>query len=202
MASSMTLALLRSKTLDFLFDTAGAIWVNAQLDQGGRLAIGEYSLALPVIVATTFTPTADTREIDISSLTALWNVHEVWFPYTAASPEYPPERVLFRVFDVGGKPYLYLDIDDLADGVDVARVFYTKAHTLKDLDSATVTTWPAVDDGLIIIGTAAHVLMSRAVDLAETTGVSAVSTPNLAAMASRYIKEFRKQLLKRQRLSS
>jgi hypothetical protein len=52
------------------------------------------------------------------------------------------------------------------------------------------------------MGTAAHVLMSRAVDLAETTGVSAVSTPNLAAMASRYIKEFRKQLLKRQRLSS
>jgi hypothetical protein len=200
MASSLTLTTFKTNLLSFLMDSTNAVFPDATVTEAIRLALGEYSNVLPIIAAGTVTPSANAREVSISALTGLLSVIETWFPYTAASPEYPPNVILSRVWDIGGTPYLYLDIADAADGTDVARVIYTKPHTLNGLDSASATTFPSSDDGLLLMGAAGHALISRSIDLAETTGVSAVSTPNYAAVGTRYLKTFRSELAKRQRI--
>jgi hypothetical protein len=202
MASSFVLSTLIDAVQGLLMDAGAAVFGDTSVTESIRLALGEYSHALPRVLADALAPTAK-REIDLSSATGLLTVTDVLFPYTAATPEYPPNHCLYRLYidtDDSSKLKLYLDTADEPNGTDTARVFYQVGHTLKDLDSATATTWETPDDGLIILGSAGHALMARATDVAETDSLMAVSTPNYAALASRFLKQFRQQLTRRSRI--
>lgn len=194
MPSSAILTTLRDRVEAYLVDSTNAIWATGTIDEGLRLALHEYSQSRPQRAIGTVTLSTAAREVALSGLTGLIGVERVWFPYTAADPEYPPEWVLWKVFDNAGAFTLFLDVVEDPAANEVARVFYRKLQTLNGLDSATATTFAVEDDSLLVVGAAGHCCFARATDLAETAGVSAVSTPNLAAIGSRMLKSFRQQL--------
>ena len=110
MPSSATLTTLRDRVEAYLADTTNAVWATGTIDEGLRLALHEYSQSRPQRAIGTITLSTAAREVALSSLTGLIGVERVWFPYTAADPEYPPEWVLWSVFDNAGAFTLFLDV--------------------------------------------------------------------------------------------
>ena len=219
-----TLAQLEARTLALLYDAAAAVFSTATVDECLRQALHEYSRAAPLTEETTIILPADGREIALSSITGLVNVHDVWWPYdsTAGVAEtWPPNKVAgFRMFWDDGLPVLFLNIAAterfnigaarraVAANVgsirgagepkknDQVRLFYTADHTIQNLDAAATTTIiSAAHESLLVTGAAGYCCRSRSVDLAETAANQAVSTPNYAALAARYLREFRAGLL-------
>jgi len=159
------LATYETRIQNLLADTSAAIWSTGWIDDALRQALMEYSAALPIEQAGTVTLAGDGREIDVSTLTGLANVHAVWLPYTASDPEDPPNARHFRFWPNLNKVYIVGGPEP--DTGDVARVFYTKAHTIDDLDSATETSVSANDEHLLVRGAAGLCATTRALDLAE-----------------------------------
>jgi len=195
---SLTLAQFESRVSQFLMDATNVVFAVSTIDECLRLALDEYSGANPLAKETVIVLPGDGREIALDALAGLLNVHRVWWPYDSLSVEvWPPNRVNgFYVAWDDARPVLFLNCDTGAQPQldDELRLWYSVPHTIQDLDSASVTTLPAPHESLIAIGAAGHCAFARATDLAETTGVSAVSTPNLAALGSRWLREFRNRL--------
>lgn len=194
MPSSATLTTLRARVSALLTDTGNAVWATGTIDEALRLALHEYSLKRPSRAIGTVTLTAAAREVALSGLTGLIEVERVWFPYTAASPEYPPKWVLWKVLDNAGAFTLFLDVKATPAVDDVARVFYRKLHTLNGLDSATGSTFAVEDDSLLALGGAGYSCLARSIDLNETAANMTASTPNYGALASMLLGDFRRQL--------
>src|SRR5438105_690697 len=99
MTSAATLTTLEARVKNLLAASASATtWATANIDEGIRQALEEYSRARPQTVAGSITPAANTREFSIAALTGLLSVARVWFPYTSTSPEYPPNWIEFMEF--------------------------------------------------------------------------------------------------------
>lgn len=202
MRSTSDLAGMRTRVRAILMDALSAVWTNDEVDEGLRLALGEYSRAglqpgtrvRPDEAVGVVTPAAESRSASLAGLTGLMAVSKVWFPYDAAAPEELPRWVDWTVIWDAGTPTLLLLGASVPDGTEVARVFYKKPHALKDLDAAAATTFEAVDADLIVLGAAGHCCNARSVDLAETVGQQVAATPNLAAVGQRYLKAFRAQI--------
>lgn len=192
MPSSATLTTLRDRVEAFLYDSTNITWTTGTLDEAIKLALEEYSRAKPLQAIGTVTPSASTREVSVSSLTGLIEVLRVWFPYTSATPEYPPEWVDWTTFWSAGTPTLFLDVPSAPNGTDVARVWYTKLHTLNGLASETVTSYSAADDGLLIMGAAGYAALSRAGDAVETQPVALFGARNYEDLAKVLLVEFRR----------
>lgn len=197
---ALTLAQYKTRVLSFLMDSGIAIWTEASdvTAECLREALDEYSGANPLAMETVLTLPAAGREIALASIAGLQSVHGVWWPYNSLGAEvWPPNRVKgFRVWWDDAQPVLFLDVadGDQPQTDDEVRIFYAKPHTIQDLDGAAVTTIPTDHESLLVMGASGFACFARSQDLAETSGVSAVSTPNYAALASRYVKEFRKRL--------
>jgi hypothetical protein len=194
MTSAATLATLEARVRNLLSGSVPALlarWALVNIDEGLRHALEEYSRTRPQLVAGTLTPAAAAREFSLSALTGLISVARVWFPYTAAAPEYPPNWVEFmEYFDVG-VPKVLMKSATAPTGAQVARVFYHKLHTLNGLDAATASTFPASGDGLLCIGGAGYACLQRSTEVNETPGNMFVSTPNYGALAGIFLGEFR-----------
>lgn len=190
-----TLATLRDRVELKLADSGNNIWSTGDIDEAVRQALHEYSKTRPRQAVDLVTLAAAGREIDVSGVTGLLQVIDLWLPYTAASPEYPPNRRPFRHWaDLG----LLVVVDDPASSEfgepaagEVARVFYTAMQTLKDLDSATVTTVPLDDESLLVTGAAGHAATSRAVDLAEQVTIDRLTSQQVRAWGLNQLQEFR-----------
>lgn len=187
-----TLTTLRDRVEQVLADTGNAIWATADLDEAIRQALHEYSRARPLAAVTTLTLSASGREISVSTVTGLLDVTEVWVPYTAASPEYPPnirgfihwpDLVIVRVNG---------DYEPAAG--DVVRLFYTKLHTLNALDSASATTFPENDDSVLVTGAAGYAATGRALDLAEKVTIDRLTSQQVRAWGLSKLQEFRSKL--------
>lgn len=186
--SSETLTTLRARVQARLQDASALRWATADLDEAIRTAIQQYTLKNPRRTVGTITLSAASREVSLSSLTGLIRVEQVWYPYTAASPEYPPEMIQFDVWPGG---ILFLDVPNLPAIGQVARVFYTTAHTLNGLDSATTTTIPAEDVEIIVTGGAYFAAQQRAVELAESLQFDSSVVKRLADWAAEQGRNFR-----------
>jgi hypothetical protein len=163
--ASWTLATYRAKILIELQDTGSTIWANDDIDQALRNAIDEYQAAAPHELITTLTFAAASREISVASIAPL-SIRRVWLPYTAADPEDPPE---WRTgFELWPGNILRINDGDEPAAADVARVWYTKPHTINGLDSATTTTIPDDDASLTCMGAAAYAAAQRARELIST----------------------------------
>src|SRR5512143_2151234 len=90
------LASLRDRVERILADASNAIWATDDLDEGLRQALAEYSKIRPLSAVTTVNVVTATHELSISTVTGLIGVTRVWCPYTAASPEDPPEWCAFE----------------------------------------------------------------------------------------------------------
>jgi len=193
MASSATLANLTVRVQNLLADTGADIFPAASITEAIRLAFQEYNTRRPLPVVGQLTVSAAGREQALASLTDLVSISSVWFPYTAATPEFPPSYVHWTIFDNAGALTLFIDDQRVAAPAvgKVLRIFYNKLHTLNGLDSATATTYNAGDDNIIVLGAAGYACLTRSVDLNETSANFAISTPNYGALGAGFLSEFR-----------
>ena len=191
MSSSATAASLRARLQVLLQDAGAALWDSAALDEGLRLALEEYSRARPLKAVGTLTGAAG-REQSLNSLAGLLDVEAVWFPYAAS--DYPPNWCAFEVIENGGAFSILLDCETAPQAGDTVRIFFLKPQTLNGIAGATVTTYPVEDDSLLVIGGAGYALYMRSIELNETAGANAVSTPNYGELAARFLQDFRAQL--------
>ena len=196
MASAATLTTLQGRVQNLVMDTGAGIFPTATIQEGVRLALEEYNAHRPQDIIGVRTPSSANKELSLSALTGLLDVRKVWFPYTSATPEDPPRELTdWMIHWDAGVPKLYLgDSAFSPGGADVARIFYVIPHTLNGLDSATTSTFPAIDDGLLVLGGAGYACIARGVDLSETAANMAVTTPNLAAIGEAFLSQFRKRL--------
>jgi hypothetical protein len=162
--SSNALADIRDRVEARLQDASNARWSTDDLDEAIRTALEQYSKYNPQHTLGTIALSAAGREIDISSLTGLLRVEKVWWDYDSSDPTYPPN---YRQFEVWPGDVLFIDDREEPAAGQTVRVWYTKLHTIEDLDSATETTIPEDDEGTIVTGACHFAAQMRAVELAE-----------------------------------
>ena len=193
-ASSATLATLRDRVEQLLLDTGNSIWATGLIDEAIDQALSAYSEARPQVVKSSLALTAilstNGREIDISAVTGLVSVVDVWAPYLAADDK--PARRRFE-------HWLEQEVVHLPDGTavsasDTARVFYAKTHTLNGLNSAGATTFKAGDDSLIVVGAAGYACLARSVDLLEQVTLGGQTVDELRLLGVGLLDEFRQRL--------
>lgn len=178
------LASLRDRVEQVLLDVSNLIYTSNLLDECLRQALHAYSLVLPQADDGTLTLAADGREISLSSLSGLTGVLDVYWPYDSASELWPPNRVRgWRLLWDGNTPYLYLTelSGSQPQSGEKVRVWYVKAQTLKDLDSAASTSVRPEHHTMLCCAAAARAALSRAADLVETTDVDLYQVGLLAA---------------------
>jgi len=184
-----TLATLRDRVELELADSGNSIWSTDDVDEAIRQALHEYSKTRPLREVGTVELSADGREIDISSLSGLLSVTEIWCDYTSSDPEFPANVRAFTHWRDEQKIYVNDDYEP-ASG-DVVRVFYTKLQTLNGLDSETATSVPLEDETLIATGAAGYAATSRAVDLAEQVTLDRLTAQQVRAWGLAKLQEFR-----------
>lgn len=193
MASSATLTSLTARVRAVLMDSGASIWQDSDITEALRQAMAEYSRSRPLLAVTTLTLAASGREISIASVTGLIGVAEVWCPYTAASPEDPPNlRPFSLAFDLGT---IYVSGEYQPAAGDVLRLFYTKLQTLNGLDSATSSTFSAEDDSLLVTGACGFCTTTRGLDLTEKITIdSKITAQQVRAWGLGKLQEFRAAL--------
>ena len=157
------LSQLRARVDQRLADSVEKRWSSTALDEAIRTALELYTDMNPRRLITTTTLSSDSREVDLSAVSGLLLVRELWLPYTAANPEYPPNRRRFEHWVDSGVVRV-VDEPGITNG-EVARIFYEAVHTIEDLDGAAATSLISRDEGLIVIGAAAGAALARSAEL-------------------------------------
>ena len=113
-----TLAEIIDRVEADLKDTANATWTSAELTQHIRRALCDYSLVNPARANVDITPAAGSRQIDLSSVSGLTDVVDVWYPLDPTFIPHPPPRCLWSLLDAAT---LYLDEDEAPIGSEVEK---------------------------------------------------------------------------------
>ncbi len=125
-------------------DSQNYRWTDSELNRHIDHAVRELSLSCPLEAKATFTTTAGSRDLSLSSFSDLVEIEAVEYPVG----NYPPSYVRFNIW----ANTLTLLTDSLpGDGEDV-YVYYGKLHIL-DADSSTL---PAKLEDLVALGAAAY----------------------------------------------
>ena len=185
-----TLAELRDLVEADLDDAGNAVWTTDEIDRGIQKALREYSQVRPQQVIGTITVAAASREVSITTLTGLTRIVRVWHPYTAASPEDPPE---WRRWELWLTTLYILDGDTPAIS-DVVRVYYNKPQEIEDLESAVATTVPAEDEETVIVGAGAYAATEKARGSVGEAGVSTDTPQHWLKWAEAQTAAFKHQL--------
>jgi len=106
------------------------------------------------------TMASDTREVDVSSVSNIIDIVEVWSPYTAANPEDPPLTRGFQYW--ADQKTLYFNYPYRPVSGDIIRIFYQTLHTVDGLNSATTTTIPLDMESPFVRGCAGYAAQARA----------------------------------------
>ena len=192
--SALTLTTMRDRVELALQDSTNAIWATGDIDEAITQALEQYSRHRPLRKIGTVTLAANSREIDISSLTNLIRVEKVWYPYDVAAPAYPPNWVHFETWP-GNIIFITDPVLPLTD--NKARIWYTEQHTLSGLEGAAATTFPIDDDAFLIDGAAAFATRFRALEIAETATVDDKVYARLDDWARDMMREFSEGLYSR-----
>jgi len=163
-----------------LKDAGNATWSAEDLERAVRWALYELSWALPQRASATLTAEEGVREYDLGAAgmgDALF-VTEVWHPYTAGDPGYPPPVAPWRLID--GRT-LFLDVEAVRAGEGI-RIFYARPHTIEGLDGALATTLNAEEEDLVALGAAGYAALQRAQE--------AIGQVNVTAQAPRLWREW------------
>ena len=176
------------------------IWSTAWLDEALRQALAEYGAAIPRRLNDTLAlaevVSANGREFEF--LTAgVMDVLAVQIPHREADLPAPP-----RAFEWWRDARVIALTDYTASPTDTARIFYTVPHTVKDLDSATITTVRAEHETILVLGAAALAVLGRSVDLAEQVTVSNQTVQELRLWGDSRLRDFRAALAAASRLAA
>jgi hypothetical protein len=160
------LAGLRTRILQVLGDTSGVRYAEGLLDESLRQALHEYSLAWPQVKTAALTVTVAGREQSLASLTGFQTVLEVIYPYDASDDD-PDPTGQFYCYWLQGVPMLQLTGRQVPAVGEKIRVTYSALHTIKDLDSATVTSVRTDHENLLVTGAAGQAATTRSATVVE-----------------------------------
>lgn len=162
-----TLATLLTRLRTDLQDATAAIWTDAELTSHVDRAVREFSHRIPRERVSALTTTANSRTIDVSSLTDRIAVIAVEWPTGRFPKVYQPFS------DFGGT--LELTGPDRPSAVEAVDVYWLGPHTL---DGSTSTVPVHLED-LVLLGAGAYALLDQA---AQT--VNSVATGGVGARAA------------------
>ena len=145
-------------------DAANYRWTDNELDRHISHAIGELSEAIPYEQKATKATTADSRDIDISSLSDRIMVQAVEYPVD----KFPKQ---FQRFILWGDTITLLG-DEVPDGSN-AYIYYGKLHTL-DAESSTI---PSYLEDLIVAGACGYAAVEWAAYAINRVNVGGTVTP-------------------------
>lgn len=176
-----------------LMDAAAGIWDDDSLDQALRQALEHYAIHLPLEAVTAFELPGAGREIDLSAISGLRCVWQVYWPFDDSRETWPPNRARgFSLYFDDGSPVLFLNQVDGSQpqAGEVVKIWYAAQHSIQDLDGASATTPPAGHQQLLVDGAAGLAAMARSLDLVETAGADLYGAGLLGTWASRKLKVF------------
>jgi hypothetical protein len=183
---------LRDRIEDMLKDTSNADWTTGEIDNALRIALHELSLALPSRAVTTLDAVDTTHEYDLSSVSGLLQVVEVWYPYLATDVTYTlPHPVPWRMLD---DSTLFLDCDGDPDAAYDLRVFYDRLQTLAGLDGAAATTLNAMEQSALVFGAAGYCAVALAVDKVDKVTIGKGASELLRKWGWARVMQFRQRL--------
>ncbi|MFH1650888.1 MAG: hypothetical protein ABID87_02120 [Chloroflexota bacterium] len=145
-------------------DSENYRWTNDELDRHIARAVKEFSEHLPRPQKATKATTADSREMDITTLTDRVMVEAVEYPVDKFPRRYQP-------FSLWGDTLTLLG-DEIPDGSN-AYIYYGKLHTIA-VDSSTV---PAQYEDLIAVGAGGYAALEWAAYAVNRVNVGGAMTP-------------------------
>jgi len=192
---TLTLADYRARLAARLIDASNAVFAAATLDEALRTALDDYTTALPLTAETVITLPGAGREIALNGLGGLLQVLAVWWPYDSLAGEaWPPNAARgFRLWWDDAQPVLFLDALDgrALQAGDELRLWYTRPHTIQDLDEAAATTVFAHHAGGLVTGAAGYAAASEHIDQAGSVRLDPDEGRDLGGWAAARLKEFR-----------
>jgi hypothetical protein len=186
----MTLLLYRTRVLEAVGDPASARYSDAILDEALRLALEEYSRAVPQIKDITLPVLIPSAEQELIGVVDLLFILACFYPVTLDSA---PELESYYPYNRDGAHWLNLGGGLVPQVGDLLRVIYGAAHTIQDLDAALVTTAPVNDTGLIVQGAAGHALNIYGDSIVQSYG-KRTPQDDVYAAAVRRLRDFRARL--------
>ncbi len=201
--TSPTIDTLTTRLLQILGDGAANRFTADITDEAFRLALSEYSYAVPDHKCKLFTVTSAGREqalplagAGIDHFTGLISITQVLFPYEGDDQDIeqtPHSQYYF--YWTAGAPVLYIGGSKIPAVDDEILVTYAATHTIDDLDSAAACTVPTHDFELILQGAAGHAARLRTAIYNESFSAH----PELKLFAIDALKFFRDSLRSRTR---
>ncbi|HEX74273.1 MAG TPA: hypothetical protein G4N93_03905 [Dehalococcoidia bacterium] len=145
-------------------DDANYRWTNDELDRHIAHALKEFSEAMPYEQKATIATVADSREIDISSLSDRVMVEAVEYPVGEFPQRYQRYSLwVDRVTLLG---------DVIPDGSN-SYIYYGKLHTL-DADTSTI---PSKYEDLVALGATGYAVVEWAANSINRVNVGGAMTP-------------------------
>jgi hypothetical protein len=130
-------------------DAGNQRWPDATLDRHIKRALRDYSLVSPLEQKSTLQTAANSRDVDVSSLTPRVRIVAAEYP----AGEYPPSYVPFSLWG----DTLTLDLTAAPAGTPNVAVYWHKVHSI----NGTVS-FPSTHDDLIATGAAGYAALEWA----------------------------------------
>jgi hypothetical protein len=187
-----TLSAITANVAADLKDTANAIWTPEELTRAVRWALHELSWAVPRRASATIAAVEGVREYGLAAagITDALFITEVWHPYSAGAPEYPPRGAAWRLLD---DDTLFLDVDTVLAGEGI-RVFYARPQAIEGLDGAAASTLTPEQEELVTLGAAGYAALQRAQDSIGQVNVTAQAPRLWHDWGEHRLHEFRTRL--------
>jgi len=193
----LTLAQLEARVALRVKDPTNVIYSTTDLDDALRLALHDYSRVSPLTAETLLTLPGDGRTIALNNVTDLLSVSEVWWPYDSTLDEDENEaanqvRGFFLRWD-DAQPIVVLSTIGNASPQtdDEAYLWYTKPHTVQNLDSASTTTLHAHHETMLAVGAAGYAASSEALDQVGSVHIDPKEVDYLKAWGEAQLRAWR-----------
>lgn len=168
------------ESIDAILATAvdSSTWSTAIKDQALRSALAEYDEHFTYEASLTVSSTG--REQDISSIAGVKDVLAAAYPWTDGA-DFATRQQRWRY--VADQSIYFEGVEPHAG--ETLRVRYTKAHTLKDLDSAAATTVPDRHRQLLATLAASYACTLRLRQIGENPAIPDQAAEVLAEVSGR-----------------
>lgn len=186
----MDLTTLSAQVLTLLGDPDGVRYTADMLAEAARMTLREYGSAVPNNGRLIHTVSSAGSFQEPAGLPPVAVVMEVNYPYDPSNT-FQPEVQDYDLIWVEGKWQLILGLQFFPEVGEQMRIWWSGAHTLKELDGAAATSTNPLDDALLALGAAGHTSLMRAAQVLESPVRRPQDAVNLAAQGKDWLREFR-----------
>ncbi|MHB1296681.1 MAG: hypothetical protein ACYC4R_17020 [Anaerolineae bacterium] len=172
-----------------LRDPAAENWSDDELSAQVAHALDAYNRVDPRTLDALLPGEEGRYEVAMDGLEGLLEVLDVWYPWDASAPRFPPSRPLWKVF--GGDTLVLLVPDPFAGTPEQSlRVFYSAPHTIAGLRGAAASTLDAEGEDVLILGASAYAALQLAQAIIGTVTVTGWTPRQYADWAAARMKAF------------